>query len=152
MPDPSRREGGDEIRIEKEKKEKLQHARFPMAQVYSRNAMTKAKAPPRPRLERTALGLAALELVVFALALVVVDAVPSVVPVAVVSVPASAVLVVVEPEPEPLVVEVLELELEAAPPEAPETALPGRLTVESLARAWKFARERVAFAAVLGEC
>ena len=42
-----------------------------------------------------------------------------------------------------------EVEEEEAPDDAPETALPGRLTVDLAARAWKLARERVAFAAVL---
>lgn len=56
------------------------------------------------------------------------------------AVSALAELEELEPVPEP------ELEPEAL------VAVPGRLTVESLARAWKLARERVTFAAVLGVC
>lgn len=58
-----------------------------------------------------------------------------------------------------LVPEEVELELlvpvvpDATLPDVPSaTAPPGRLTVDLAARAWKFARERVAFAAVLGGC
>lgn len=123
---------------------------------YSKNAMTIASAPPRPRLELTDTEVAAP--VALALPLVADAAVPEV-PVAVAAEPAFAAVVGDEPEL-PEVLELPELPellpellpefvvlFEAAPPDWPEMALPGRLTVDSLARAWKLASERVALAA-----
>jgi hypothetical protein len=85
--------------------------------------MRSASAPPSPRLELAALMLAGLELVVFAASLVVLAASPPVVPVPVVaSVPAAVEVVVVDEDED-------EDELEEAPPDWPETAVPGRFWV-----------------------
>lgn len=75
--------------------------------------------------------------------------------------PAAEELVLLVPEEVPVEVLLLsvvpvpeepELEDEVEPLVPSEGMPPGRLTVDFAARAWKFARERVEFAAVLGGC